>query len=277
MTTAIILWGSIHTFRSFLVVLPDGTVDASRIHSRECYSQWLANRSLSQDPDLEIRKFQRALSNHISGSDSRVPFSLEEECAILQVLRLKEKWPCSPDHLEIGGLGFRGKGYHEKLVEEEGRSSKLQKLMPEGEESDADLSPPHVNTPAHASVTVWHEATSSEKDSNKNIEADPRTLTYGRYEQEIYDRFVMTENSSQEKGVDTLKSELRVSQAALQSAHFEIERLRALLAEEKDAHRVESVQLQHCAHKLQSILETNGASARASVAQATRELGEICD
>jgi hypothetical protein len=106
--------------KTFLVPLPDGTFDASRIHSRECYLQWLANRFHNQtvpDTDSEIRKFHRALCNHVSGSDGRTPFSPEEEKAILKVLRVKQKWPCVPEHLPMSFMGNRNRGYHEKLAD----------------------------------------------------------------------------------------------------------------------------------------------------------------
>jgi hypothetical protein len=109
---------SLQVFREFLIILPNGTLDASMIHSRECYASWQANHH-AQSTDHALKKFQRALSNHVSGTDGRSPFSPEEERAILQVLRLKQRWPCVPGHLTIGVLGFRTKGYHEKLAEAE--------------------------------------------------------------------------------------------------------------------------------------------------------------
>jgi hypothetical protein len=118
-------------FKSFLFVRPDGTLDASKIHSRECYMHWLANRQ-AVDTDWEIQKFRRTLSNQLSGVDGRTPFLPDEERAIVEVLREKRRWPCVPEHCAIGTNGFRSKGYHEKQVlqeEEDGSSFKKQKLM----------------------------------------------------------------------------------------------------------------------------------------------------
>jgi hypothetical protein len=121
---------SIQLFRAFIVSLPNGLLDASKVHSRECYLDWLANRN-TQPTDSELKKFQRALSNHLSGVDGRSPFFPEEERAILEVLREKRLWPCCvPGQLAIGRSGYRSKGYHEKLTkEEELPASKKQKVM----------------------------------------------------------------------------------------------------------------------------------------------------
>jgi hypothetical protein len=119
-------------FKSFLFVLPDGTLDASKIHSRECYLHFLTIRH-KVDTDNEVQKFRRTLSNQLSGVDGRTPFLPEEESAILKVLRVKRKWPCVPDHSPIGVTGFRSKGYHEKRADA-GLSSKKQKIA--SEESD---------------------------------------------------------------------------------------------------------------------------------------------
>lgn len=103
---------SLHIFREHLRILPDGTIDASRIHSVECYQRWLESREV-EDTDSEAKKFQRSLSNHLSGVDGRSCFLIEEEKAILAVLRVKQRWPCFPNRI-VGMSGFRAKGYHEK-------------------------------------------------------------------------------------------------------------------------------------------------------------------
>lgn len=43
-----------------------------------------------------------------------MPFELEEEKAILVLLRKREPWPCLPPHLYSLVQGFRSRGYHEK-------------------------------------------------------------------------------------------------------------------------------------------------------------------
>jgi hypothetical protein len=108
---------SLQLFKSFLFVLPDGTLDASEIHSRECYLQFLANRR-AVDSDSEMRKFRRTLSNQLSGVDGRMPFDPEEERAILKVLRVRHPWPCVAESRVISRMGFRSRGYHEKKADE---------------------------------------------------------------------------------------------------------------------------------------------------------------
>jgi hypothetical protein len=119
---------SIQLFRAYIFSLPNGGIDASKIHSRRCYEDWLANRN-TQPTDSELRKFQRALSNHVAGVDGRSPFFPEEERAILQVMREKRTWPCcEPGQPSIGRSGYRSMGYHEKLAEELFPTSKKQKV-----------------------------------------------------------------------------------------------------------------------------------------------------
>ncbi|KAH9257824.1 hypothetical protein BASA81_003843 [Batrachochytrium salamandrivorans] len=57
---------SLHVFRNYLVDLPDGSTDASRIHSPQCYQAWLKVRG-SRHCEQEAKRFQRALTNHLSG------------------------------------------------------------------------------------------------------------------------------------------------------------------------------------------------------------------
>jgi hypothetical protein len=88
-------------------------VDASQIHSEACYLDWLRTHQGERGSKESARKFQRTLSNHLSGVDGRLPFTKQEEEAILQVVRIKQHWPCFP-HLSIGLTGYRSKGYYEK-------------------------------------------------------------------------------------------------------------------------------------------------------------------
>lgn len=103
---------SLVVFRMFLTKKEDGTLDASRITSRECYLAWLSYQD-KLECEKQARKFQRALSNHLCGVDGRTPFERSEEDAILVVLKRKLRWPCFPD-LNIGRNGFRSQGFHEK-------------------------------------------------------------------------------------------------------------------------------------------------------------------
>ncbi|KAH9249058.1 hypothetical protein BASA81_013270 [Batrachochytrium salamandrivorans] len=104
---------SLQVFRAHMRQREDGSIDAHRILTRECYSDWLQARG-KPDSDNEAKKFQRSLSNHLSGVDGRSAFDPEEEVAILKVVRKKECWPCFPPRLKIGSMGFRSKGFHEK-------------------------------------------------------------------------------------------------------------------------------------------------------------------
>jgi len=80
-------------FRAFLSVNAAREVDASRIHSKECFDEWVASRNDQTSSADKLRKtFQRTLTATLSGSDGRVPFAPEEEVAILQVLREKRVW-----------------------------------------------------------------------------------------------------------------------------------------------------------------------------------------
>ncbi|KAH9261542.1 hypothetical protein BASA81_000198 [Batrachochytrium salamandrivorans] len=112
---------SLKVFREFLFILPDGSIDASRVHSAECYQKWLQARNTEAD-DNEARKFHRSLSNHLSGVDGRSPFAKREEEAVLKILRKKKRWPCFADqpHLNFGQVGYRSRGFHEKNAAESG-------------------------------------------------------------------------------------------------------------------------------------------------------------
>lgn len=104
---------SLELFREFMKILPDGTVDASRIVSRECYDAWILSRR--QRPTEPEKIFQRTLTSHLTAIDGRAPFRLEEEIGILHVLRAGTRWPCFADcPIRFGCSGFRAFGYHEQ-------------------------------------------------------------------------------------------------------------------------------------------------------------------
>jgi len=119
---------SMTVFRKYLIYSEDGTVDASKIHSVECYNYWLNCRK--GGPRENTRKkalaFRRSLTTHISSTDGRVPFTPKEEAAVIKVLKRREPWPCF-DEWSIGCAGFRGMGYHEnkKLVNDDAAYLKL--------------------------------------------------------------------------------------------------------------------------------------------------------
>ncbi|KAH9249069.1 hypothetical protein BASA81_013281 [Batrachochytrium salamandrivorans] len=104
---------SLTIFRSFIRVGETGELDASQVLSRDCYLTWLEHRKQWEAPK-EAKRFQRTLSNHLSGVDGRTPFPPEEEAAILLVVRRKVRWPCFPLDVSVGFTGFRSLGFHEK-------------------------------------------------------------------------------------------------------------------------------------------------------------------
>ena len=90
---------SISIFRKHLVCYKDDKgvdrIDASGVVSEECYRMWLDNyqngrRKFREKPE---KIFQRILTAYVTGSDGRKPFTLEEERAVLQVMREKRVWP----------------------------------------------------------------------------------------------------------------------------------------------------------------------------------------
>lgn len=111
---------SLKIFRTFIVrnaVNSALGLDASRIHSLQCFNAWLLKSSIGTKrgvPDVAYRRFYRALCNHVSGVDGRTPFSKHEEFAVLLVLRETKHWPCFPAHITLGESGFRALGHHEK-------------------------------------------------------------------------------------------------------------------------------------------------------------------
>ncbi|KAH9260684.1 hypothetical protein BASA81_001151 [Batrachochytrium salamandrivorans] len=107
---------SIRLFRDSMVIRPDGSIDASGVVSKACFQEWLKARNINESVG-DAKRYQRVLSNHLSGVDGRCPFTEEEEEAILKVVRRKERWPCFGPNISIGHTGFRSKGYHEKQRE----------------------------------------------------------------------------------------------------------------------------------------------------------------
>lgn len=109
---------SLKVFRAHLQRNPDGTINADGVVSKECLEAWVKTRhSLSGGP---LKPFRRALTHHLTGVDGRVPFTREEEEAILKVARDRASWAnlereCGGHRKQSYLLGFRSKGFHEKL------------------------------------------------------------------------------------------------------------------------------------------------------------------
>jgi len=82
---------SLRIFRKFInrTETADGRVsyDAEAVVSRECYELWLTSRKVI--PPRPEKAFQRSLSAHLGSVDGRLPFSAEEEAAILKAIRRK--------------------------------------------------------------------------------------------------------------------------------------------------------------------------------------------
>ncbi|KAH9257046.1 hypothetical protein BASA81_004867 [Batrachochytrium salamandrivorans] len=104
---------SLKVFRMYFVVREDGSLDASRLLSRECYSAWVDSRR-KEIPSPETR-FQRSLSSHITSLDGRVPFTEAEEVAVLKEVRKRRVWACFENsEKKVGVRGFCSMGFHEK-------------------------------------------------------------------------------------------------------------------------------------------------------------------
>jgi len=125
------------TFRKYIRRVPDpvdasrDVLDAAEIVSKACYDEWMSAREYDC-ADHAGKTFQRALTGHISASDGRLPFSPEEEAAILKVIRAKRIWPCfegSNPPLSIGAKGFRSKGFHERQGGSDGGGAKPESLV----------------------------------------------------------------------------------------------------------------------------------------------------
>lgn len=107
---------SLYIFRQFLSRNADGTIDASQVHSKECYEMWLQRKNKTATSE-EAKYFHRTLSSHVGAFDGRSGFTVEEEAAILIVLRQKCVWPCfQGTNLTHGARGFRALGMHEKAA-----------------------------------------------------------------------------------------------------------------------------------------------------------------
>jgi len=67
-------------------------LDASDIVSRTCYEEWCKERDYAGNELLAAKTYQRALTGHLSATDGRLPFTPEEEEAVLAVVRVKKVW-----------------------------------------------------------------------------------------------------------------------------------------------------------------------------------------
>jgi hypothetical protein len=149
---------SMRVFREFIKRIPhkDGSesVDATDVISRECYDLWISTRkTLPPNPE---KAFQRSLSAHVTGVDGRVPFTPQEEDAVLKVLRRKERWPCfEQSSTRFGLMGFRAKGFHEKSSESGGgdHSRKRMKQDDATDSSSEDNEPSGVRFVARSNLT----------------------------------------------------------------------------------------------------------------------------
>jgi len=109
-TTARLYTTSLQVFRRHFVYAKQADdlkqVHAEGILSRACYEDWLSTRSrLAAEPE---RTFQRVMTCCITGTDGRLPFSPEEETAVLEQIRHKRVWPAfAGTPFTIGSKGFR--------------------------------------------------------------------------------------------------------------------------------------------------------------------------
>lgn len=104
---------SLKVFRRYFVTREDGSLDASRLLSRECYLAWRDSRK-KEIPSPETQ-FQRSLSSHVTSLDGRVPFTEAEEVAVLREVRKRRVWACfEHSDKKVGMRGFASIGFHEK-------------------------------------------------------------------------------------------------------------------------------------------------------------------
>jgi len=68
------------------------TIDATDVIGPECFREWLQMRSRSHKVAEPEKTFQRTITCYLSATDGRLPFTPEEEAAILKVVRVKQVW-----------------------------------------------------------------------------------------------------------------------------------------------------------------------------------------
>jgi len=107
---------SLLVFKRFINRTAENHVDATGVFSPECYEEWLKTRQ--KIPKRPEESFRRALTAHVRGSDNRSPFTMEEESALLDILRNTNAFASSfrSTGVKIGKYGFRGLGYHEQKL-----------------------------------------------------------------------------------------------------------------------------------------------------------------
>lgn len=103
---------SFEVFLEFLTINKDGSYNADKIFSKQCYHRWLATRQ--KVPKLPEESFRRAITAHIRGTNGRKPFSEAQERAVLKILRKRERWNCFDSEQNIGKLGYQKLGFHEE-------------------------------------------------------------------------------------------------------------------------------------------------------------------
>ena len=157
---------------------PDGSlhIDASRVVSKECFHAWLVSRcTASAEPE---KNFQRSLTAHLTGSDGRVPFTEQEEQAILRVVRSNKPWPafqdCDPQSAisKLGTKGFRPLGYHEKL---RAMSSSSEALVNGSPSQGANRRPKRLRRKSAAAVAAAAAAAAGEDSSSPLLESATTT------------------------------------------------------------------------------------------------------
>jgi len=107
---------------SFVQWRPDGSADALQILSKECFESWLRNRKFPREMQRPEDQFRRILTSHVTGAKKRRTFPPEVEADLLTHLHRLETWPCFRGRrdsngklIEIGKVGFRAIGYHERM------------------------------------------------------------------------------------------------------------------------------------------------------------------
>ncbi|KAH9255290.1 hypothetical protein BASA81_006730 [Batrachochytrium salamandrivorans] len=105
-----------HCFQAYIHREPSGLIDVSGLVSNQCYGEWLESQQVEHCRETAMR-YYRALVDYVSGMDGKVPFDLEEQAAMIDLLRKHQSWPCFQHcPVQVTTMDTQWyKGFHEKL------------------------------------------------------------------------------------------------------------------------------------------------------------------
>lgn len=104
---------TIKLFNRYITRNSEGSVDVSRILSKECYDEWLITRK--KKPKTPPSAFRKAVTGHCRGDKGLKPFPKDVEAAVLKIIRKRKIWTCfEGTGINIGQRGCKTFGYWEK-------------------------------------------------------------------------------------------------------------------------------------------------------------------